>query len=141
LTHFTGRAEMQLTSQWQSPLTHFTGCEKRKAGICDMSKWMQHHIARICDASIYGQWQTHTSIEINSPRVANARGGQGKVIKADSTLTSSQAAPHPSTNRALCRLISEVIRDPVYSTRCGRQRASQFLIHQWLAFIFTHVSV
>ena len=42
--------------------------------------------------------------------------------KADSTLRSSQAVPHPSTNRALCRLTSEVERDPVYSTRYGRQR-------------------
>ena len=43
-------------------------------------------------------------------------------MKADSTLRSSQAVPHPSTNRALCRLTSEVGRDPVYSTRYGRQR-------------------
>ena len=42
--------------------------------------------------------------------------------KADSTLWSSQAVPHPSTNRALCRLTSEVRRDPVHSTRYGRQR-------------------
>ena len=42
--------------------------------------------------------------------------------KADSTLRSSQAVPHPSTNRALSRLTSEVRRDPVYSTRYGRQR-------------------
>ena len=42
--------------------------------------------------------------------------------KADSTLRSSQAVPHPSTNRALRRLTSEVRRDPVYSTRYGRQR-------------------
>ena len=35
--------------------------------------------------------------------------------KADSTLRSSQAVPHPSTNRALCRLTSEVRRDPVFS--------------------------
>ena len=42
--------------------------------------------------------------------------------KADSTLRTSQAVPHPSTNRALCRLISEVRRDPVHSTRYGRQR-------------------
>ena len=44
------------------------------------------------------------------------------VRKADSTLRSSQAVPHPSTNRALHRLTSEVGRDPVYSTRYGRQR-------------------
>jgi hypothetical protein len=36
--------------------------------------------------------------------------------KADSTLRSSQAVPHPSTNRALCRLTSEVRRNPVHST-------------------------
>ena len=44
------------------------------------------------------------------------------MLKADSTLRSSQAVPHPSTNRALRRLTSEVRRDPVYSTRYGRQR-------------------
>ena len=42
--------------------------------------------------------------------------------KADSTLRASRAVPHPSTNRALRRLTSEVRRDPVYSTRYGRQR-------------------
>ena len=47
----------------------------------------------------------------------------GEIVKkADSTLRSSQAVPHPSTNRALCRLTSEVRRDPVHSTRYGRQR-------------------
>ena len=45
--------------------------------------------------------------------------------KADSTLRSSQAVPHPSTNRALCRLTSEVERDPVHSTRYGRQRINK----------------
>jgi hypothetical protein len=44
--------------------------------------------------------------------------------KADSTLRSSQAVPHPSTNRALRRLTSEVGRDPVHSTRYGRQRST-----------------
>ena len=44
------------------------------------------------------------------------------VEKADSTLRSSRAVPHPSTNRALRRLTSEVRRDPVHSTRYGRQR-------------------
>ena len=42
--------------------------------------------------------------------------------RADSTLRSSQAVPHPSTNRALCCLTSEVERDPVHSTRYGRRR-------------------
>ena len=42
--------------------------------------------------------------------------------KAGSTLRSSRAVPHPSTNRALRRLTSEVGRDPVHSTRYGRRR-------------------
>ena len=46
--------------------------------------------------------------------------------KADSTLRTSRAVPHPSTNRALCRLSSEVERDPVHSTRYGRQRHVRF---------------
>ena len=48
--------------------------------------------------------------------------GGGAGGKAGSTLRSSRAAPHPSTNRALRRLTSEVGRDPVHSTRYGRQR-------------------
>ena len=46
----------------------------------------------------------------------------GVAEKADSTLRSSQAVPHPSTNRALCCLTSEVERDPLHSTRYGRRR-------------------
>ena len=49
--------------------------------------------------------------------------------KADSTLRSSRAVPHPSTNRALRRLTSEVGRDPVHSTRYGRQRTMCLLSH------------
>ena len=45
--------------------------------------------------------------------------------KADNTLRSSQAVPHPSTDRALRRLTSEFERDPVYSTWYGRQRMKQ----------------
>ena len=48
--------------------------------------------------------------------------GQLRQSKADSTLRASRAVPHPSTDRALCRLTSEVERDPVHSTRYGRQR-------------------
>ena len=47
---------------------------------------------------------------------------KGVMTKAGSTLRTSQAVPHPSTIRALCRLTSEVRRDPVHSTRYGRQR-------------------
>ena len=46
----------------------------------------------------------------------------GCVCKSGSTLRSSRAVPHPSTNRALRRLTSEVGRNPVHSTRYGRQR-------------------
>ena len=52
------------------------------------------------------------------------------VVKADSTLRTSRAVPHPSTIRALCRLTSEVERDPVHSTRYGRQRFTFQLIQQ-----------
>ena len=52
--------------------------------------------------------------------------GCGIMVKADSTLRSSRAVPHPSTDRALCRLTSEVGRDPVHSTRYGRQREWMF---------------
>ena len=47
--------------------------------------------------------------------------------KADSTLRCSQAVPHPSTDRALRRLTSEVGRDPVHSTRYGRRRSTKSL--------------
>ena len=47
---------------------------------------------------------------------------EGKHEKASSTLRSSRAVPHPSTNRALRRLTSEFGRDPVHSTRYGRWR-------------------
>ena len=50
--------------------------------------------------------------------------GQLPAAKADSTPRASRAVPHPSTDRALCRLTSEVRRDPVHSTRYGRQRQS-----------------
>ena len=46
----------------------------------------------------------------------------GSQAKAGSTRRCSRAVPHPSTNRALRGLTSEVRRDPVYSTRYGRQR-------------------
>ena len=55
--------------------------------------------------------------------------------KASSTLRSSRAVPHPSTNRALRRLTSEFGRDPVHSTRYGRWQ--QFLLMLvWLGYVF-----
>ena len=56
-----------------------------------------------------------------------ARSGE-QLQKASSTLRSSRAVPHPSTNRALRRLTSEFGRDPVHSTRYGRWRQTKFLI-------------
>ena len=48
--------------------------------------------------------------------------GVAESMRAGSTQRCSQAVSHPSTNRALCRLTSEVGRDPVHSARHGRQR-------------------
>ena len=62
-----------------------------------------------------------TCCHVVLPR-CGAAGRWTKVGKAGSTRGCSQAVPHPSTNRALCRLTSEVRRDPVHSTRYGRQR-------------------
>ena len=55
--------------------------------------------------------------------------------KADSTLRSSQAVPHPSTNRALRCLTSEVERDPVHSTRYGRRRQKRKIPKQPPSFL------
>ncbi len=55
------------------------------------------------------------------------------LAKAGSTLRSSRAVPHPSTNRALRRLTSEVGRDPVHSTRYGRQRLGATARFDWLS--------
>ena len=58
--------------------------------------------------------------------------------KADSTLRSSQAVPHPSTNRALRRLTSEVKRDLVHSTRYGRRRTSSVVTHFSRGLMLVH---
>ena len=55
--------------------------------------------------------------------------------KADSTLRSSQAVPHPSTDRALRCLTSEVERDPVHSTRYGRRRQKRKIPKQPPSFL------
>ncbi len=57
---------------------------------------------------------------ICSPKSTMMR--NGSQARVSSTLRPSRAVPHPSTNRALRRLTSEVGRDPVHSTRYGRQR-------------------
>jgi hypothetical protein len=68
--------------------------------------------------AVWAPWSSgdRQTMEVNSSRISR------KSMKADSTLRTSRAVPHPSTNRALCRLTSEVERDPVHSTRYGRQR-------------------
>ena len=58
----------------------------------------------------------------NPGSCSHAYAGIAELENTDSTLRSSRAVPHPSTNRALRRLTSEVRRDPVHSTRYGRQR-------------------
>ena len=63
----------------------------------------------------------------SDPLLQNSKAWSSK--KADSTLRSSQAVPHPSTNRALCCLTSEVERDPVHSTRYGRRRNLPCCLH------------
>ena len=67
-----------------------------------------------------------------------------KLQKAGSTLRSSRAVPHPSTNRALRRLTSEVGRDPVHSARYGRQRqtfSARRIVLGVCCFSFTHRSL
>ena len=61
-----------------------------------------------------------TQIKLPQPAVLSVATASSD--KADSTWRCSQAVPHPSTNQALGSLTSEVRRDPVYSTRYGRQR-------------------
>ena len=62
---------------------------------------------------------------------ASRYGSSAAKAKADSTLRSSRAVPHPSTNRALRRLTSEFRRDPVHSTRYGRQRRWRLCARSW----------
>ena len=61
------------------------------------------------------------AVSLHSQLMASGHCGQMQA-KADSTLRCSQAVPHPSTNRALSHLTSEVGRDLVHLTRYGRQQ-------------------
>ena len=78
------------------------------------------------DGHAEAKFEAEPGVWATAPRNADVLCGGNNVEprfrKAGSTLRSSQAVPHPSTNRALCRLTSEVGRDPVHSTRYGRQR-------------------
>ncbi len=60
---------------------------------------------------------SHLSLALQ--HLANA--AEVTMAKADSTLRTSRAVPHPSTNRALSSSTAEVARDLVHSTRYGRQ--------------------
>ena len=68
-----------------------------------------------------GMWPKTLLRVLSAYRVLSAFAVLRKA-KADRTLRSSRAVPHPSTDRALCRLISEVGREPAHSTQYGRQR-------------------
>ena len=81
---------------------------------CPSMQW----VVGSCFKNLEGVASNNTVILSSRP----CRWCKGAAVKADSTLRSSRAVPHPSTNRALRRLTSEVRRDPVYSTRYGRQR-------------------
>ena len=81
-------------------------------------------------ARVSGQIKSGANFGSRSRARQSGSGGSGPLVKlcsnlkrkADSTQRSSQAVPHPSTNRALRCLTSEVERDPVHSTRYGRRR-------------------
>ena len=73
-------------------------------------------------ASLQTSDATPASCSATLNKVSCVAAFKSNLKKADSTLRSSRAVPHPSTNRALRRLTSEVERDPAHSTRYGRQR-------------------
>ena len=89
-----------------------------------MHRGMGHR--KLCAGSIIAQ--SRFTADNFAKRRLGPRLGALSVVgrKAGSTLRSSRAVPHPSTNRALRRLTAEVGRDPVHSTRYGRQRESGF---------------
>ena len=86
--------------------------------------------------------QSQFTAENFAKRRLRPRLGALRVVgrKAGSTLRSSRAVPHPSTNRALRRLTSEVGRDPVHSTRYGRQREECLALdaRAWEAHLTEH---
>ena len=92
-----------------TPAVPPTLCRAHLRGVCAVRR------ARQAPSGATHLMGTHT-------KLGWAPAAQASHTKADSTLRSSRAVPHPSTNRALRRLTSEVRRDPVHSTRYGRQR-------------------
>ena len=72
--------------------------------------------------AVLSQPQGDSALTAPLPAATQQAAAGSRRQKASSTLRSSRAVPHPSTNRALRRLTSEFGRDPVHSTRYGRQR-------------------
>ena len=83
------------------------GWATTRDATCDSSMRARSRIQQYCNEAVFGNLTAHFVVGISI---------------ADSTLRSSRAVPHPSTNRALRRLTSEVRRDPVHSARYGRRR-------------------
>ena len=89
-----------------------------------------------CHRSHFGSRYTlgccgHAGLFVSSSIPSGCMLHDPQAEKAGSTRRCSRAVPHPSTNRALCGLTSEVRRDPVYSTRYGRQRYILILCIFW----------
>ena len=105
-------------------------CTGTHAPTYDCEPYAPSAPARVCACHLCVQRSVplpgHTlAVRCLCPRARDKSGvlhAEVRRNKAGSTLRSSRAVPHPSTNRALRRLTSEVGRDPVHSTRYGRQR-------------------
>ena len=113
----------KLGDRWGAPgslrprLTIKVGPRPGPAGACSSPSALGRPGTAACAESISARFQRrHRLRRPILPSIGSLE------EKADSTLRSSRAVPHPSTNRALRRLTSEVGRDPVHSTRYGRQR-------------------
>ena len=113
----------KLGDRWGAPgslrprLTRKVGPLPGPAGACSSQSALGRPGTAACAESISARFQRRN--RLRRPILPSTGSAEEK---ADSTLRSSRAVPHPSTNRALRRLTSEVRRDPVHSTRYGRQR-------------------
>ena len=116
MTEFNGNRDFWQKSSFAMKRGAGTPCRKWKR----MIKKSNNATANPCSCAML---QSHPPRR-QSPTTAAAaaRSPRRRSQKADSTRRSSQAVPHPNTNRALRRLTSEVRKNPVHSTRYGRQR-------------------
>ena len=105
-----------------SPKDCRTEVPKRGQAVADRQARGSLKLGCHCGGARAQGTETTSRGKLGEPPRAPRAWPWAKSKKADSTLRSSQAVPHPSTNRALRRLTSEVRRDPVHSTRYGRQR-------------------